>query len=50
MEKGMERATQTIALSLLEQNVPLETIAQATKLTIAQLQVLQTQAQRSPQP
>jgi predicted transposase/invertase (TIGR01784 family) len=47
MEKGIEKATLTIALSLLEQNVPLETIAQATKLTIAQLQQLQAQGQDS---
>jgi predicted transposase YdaD len=49
-EKGMEKATQTIALSLLEQNVPLETIAQATKLTIAQLQQIQAQGQQSTAP
>jgi predicted transposase YdaD len=43
MEKGRETERQTIALNLLMQNVPLETIAQATSLTIEQLQQLQAQ-------
>jgi predicted transposase/invertase (TIGR01784 family) len=42
--KAEERlATQTeIALNLIQQNIPLETIAQATGLSIAQLQQLQS--------
>jgi predicted transposase YdaD len=43
MEKGRETERQTIALNLLMQNVPLETIAKATSLTIEQLQQLQAQ-------
>ncbi len=43
-EKGMERATRTIALNLLHQGIALETIAQATGLTLDQLQELQTEA------
>jgi predicted transposase YdaD len=46
-KKGMEQERRTIALNLLEQNVPLETIAQATKLTIAELQQLRVQGQDS---
>ena len=42
-EKGVEKATQTIALNLLQENIPLETIARTTGLSIAQLQALQTQ-------
>jgi predicted transposase YdaD len=42
-EKGRETERQTIARNLLMQNVPLETIAQATSLTIEQLQQLQAQ-------
>jgi predicted transposase/invertase (TIGR01784 family) len=43
-EKGEEKATQKIALNLLRQNLSLEAIAEATHLTIAQLQELQAQA------
>ncbi len=46
-EKGVEKATQTIALNLLQENIPLETIARTTGLTIAQLQHLQTQAKQN---
>jgi hypothetical protein len=47
MAKQDERiATQTeIALNLLKENIPLETIARTTDLTIAQLQQLQAQAE-----
>jgi predicted transposase YdaD len=41
IEQGEDRATQTIALSLLRKNIPLETIAEVTGLTIKQLQQLQ---------
>jgi predicted transposase/invertase (TIGR01784 family) len=43
LEQGLERATQTIALNLLRENIPLETISRTTGLTIEQLQVLQAQ-------
>ena len=43
IEKGIERATQTIALKMLRKNVDLETIVECTGLTIAQLQQLQNQ-------
>jgi AraC-like DNA-binding protein len=43
-ERGIEKARQTIALNLLRENIPLETIAEVTGLTIAQLQELQAQA------
>ena len=42
-EKGMEKATQTIALNLFRKNMPIETIAEVTGLTIEQLQHLQSQ-------
>ena len=42
---GMEKARNQIALNLLKQDVPVETIAQATGLTIAQLKKLQTKNQ-----
>jgi predicted transposase YdaD len=42
-EKGMEKATQTIALKMLQKNLPLETICEVTGLTIVQLQTLQSQ-------
>jgi hypothetical protein len=47
MAKTEERlATQTaIALNLLREHIPLETIARTTGLTIAQLQPLQTQVE-----
>ena len=41
MEKGMEKERQTIALNLLRKKLDLETIAEVTGLTIAQLQQLQ---------
>jgi predicted transposase/invertase (TIGR01784 family) len=44
LEKGLERATQTIALNMLRKGMSLETIAEVTGLTIEQLQVLQAQS------
>ncbi len=44
MEKGMEKAARSIGLNLLHQGIALETIAQATGLTIAQLQQLQAES------
>jgi hypothetical protein len=41
IEQGEDRATQKIALNLLRKNIPLETISEATGLTIEQLQQLQ---------
>jgi predicted transposase/invertase (TIGR01784 family) len=41
IEQGEDRATQKIALNLLRKNIPLETIAEVTGLTIEQLQQLQ---------
>lgn len=41
MEKGMEKARQAIALNLLRQGISIDVIAQATGLTISQLQQLQ---------
>jgi hypothetical protein len=38
---GMEKATHTIALNLLKQDVPIEVIVQATGLTIAKIKKLQ---------
>jgi predicted transposase/invertase (TIGR01784 family) len=42
IEQGEDRATQKIALNLLHKNIPLETIAEVTGLTIEQLQQLQS--------
>ena len=43
-KRGVEKERQTIALNLLRENLPLETIARTTGLTIAQLQDLQVQS------
>jgi predicted transposase YdaD len=43
-EIGMEKATKTIALNMLKDNLPLEQIARLTGLTIAQLKKLQAEA------
>ncbi|MGI0494676.1 Rpn family recombination-promoting nuclease/putative transposase [Alkalinema pantanalense CENA528] len=43
MEKGIAKATQTIALNMLRKKLPLETIAEVTGLTIEQIQALQAQ-------
>jgi predicted transposase/invertase (TIGR01784 family) len=44
MEKGMEKATQAIALNMLKDNLSLEQIARLTGLTIAQVQQIQADA------
>jgi predicted transposase YdaD len=43
IEKGMAQERRTIALNMLRKNMALETIAEVTGLTIAQLQQLQAQ-------
>jgi predicted transposase/invertase (TIGR01784 family) len=43
MVKGMAQERQTIAQNLLRQGISIETIAQATGLTVAELQALQAQ-------
>jgi predicted transposase YdaD len=40
--EAREEERQAIALKMLRKNLPLETIAEVTELTIAQLQQLQT--------
>jgi hypothetical protein len=40
--KGDERRQQSIALKMIQENIPLETIARITDLTIEQLQQLQS--------
>jgi hypothetical protein len=42
IEQGEDRATQKIAINLLRKNIPLETIAEVTGLTIDRLQQLQS--------
>jgi predicted transposase YdaD len=42
---GMEKARNQIALNMLNKNMPLETIAELTGLTIAQLKKLQAKNQ-----
>ena len=42
IEQGEDRATQKIAINMLQENIPLETIARITGLTIEQLQQLQS--------
>jgi predicted transposase YdaD len=42
---GMEKERQSIALNLLRKKIDLETIAEVTGLTIAQLQQLQADRQ-----
>jgi predicted transposase/invertase (TIGR01784 family) len=41
IEQGKETERQSIALKMLQENIPLETIARITELTIEQLQQLQ---------
>jgi predicted transposase/invertase (TIGR01784 family) len=41
MKKGLEKATQSIAINLLRQGISIDTIAQATGLTLTQLQEIQ---------
>ncbi len=45
MEKGIVQERQTIALNLLRENIPLETVARTTGLSIAQVQQLQSEIQ-----
>jgi predicted transposase YdaD len=42
-QKAQERKQQEIALKMLRKNMPLETIAELTELSTAQLQSLQSQ-------
>jgi predicted transposase YdaD len=43
--RGMQKTKEAIALKMLRKNLPLETVAEITELTIAELQQLQaTQA------
>jgi predicted transposase/invertase (TIGR01784 family) len=42
LEQGEDRATQKIALKMLQENIPLEVITRITGLTIDQLQQLQS--------
>jgi predicted transposase/invertase (TIGR01784 family) len=42
IEQGEDRATQKIALKMLQENIPLEVIARITGLTIDRLQELQS--------
>jgi predicted transposase/invertase (TIGR01784 family) len=42
IEQGEDRATQKIALKMLQENIPLEVITRITGLTIDQLQQLQS--------
>jgi predicted transposase/invertase (TIGR01784 family) len=46
LEQGRQEAQTAIALNLLKQRISLEVIAQATGLTIAQLQQLQASQQQ----
>jgi predicted transposase YdaD len=43
--EGKVEERQAIALNMLKDNIPLETIARLTGLTVAQLQQLQTESQ-----
>jgi predicted transposase YdaD len=45
IEKGIEKATQSIALNMLRKQMAIKTIAEVTGLTIAQIQDLQAQAE-----
>lgn len=45
IEKGREEERRSLALKMLQENIPLETIARITDLTIAQLQQLQVDQQ-----
>ena len=43
IEKGREEERRSLALKMLQENIPLDMIARITDLTIAQLQQLQNQ-------
>lgn len=45
IEKGREEERRSLALKMLQENIPLDMIARITDLTIAQLQQLQNQQQ-----
>lgn len=45
IEKGKEEERRSLALKMLQENIPLDTIARITELTIAQLQQLQVNQQ-----
>ena len=45
IEKGREEERRSLALKMLQENIPLDMIAHITDLTIAQLQQLQNQQQ-----
>jgi predicted transposase/invertase (TIGR01784 family) len=47
IEQGEDRATQKIALKMLQENISLEVIARITGLTIEQLQQLQSSQNNS---
>jgi predicted transposase/invertase (TIGR01784 family) len=47
IEQGEDRATQKIALNLLRKNIPLETIAEVTGLSLDRLQQLQSSPNNS---
>jgi predicted transposase/invertase (TIGR01784 family) len=45
--RGEARKQQEIALRMLQKNMPLETIAELTELSIDQLQILQSQLENN---
>jgi predicted transposase YdaD len=45
-ERGMERGMRLAALKMLQENIPAETIARVTDLSVEQIQQLQTQSQQ----
>jgi predicted transposase/invertase (TIGR01784 family) len=45
MEKGIEQTTKAIALNLLQESIPLETISRTTGLSLTQLKKLQAENQ-----
>jgi predicted transposase YdaD len=45
LREAKEEAVQTIALNLLKENIPLETIARTTGLTVTQIRALQAQTE-----
>jgi predicted transposase YdaD len=45
IEQGREEERRSLALKMLQENIPVETIARITELTIAQLQQLQANQQ-----
>jgi predicted transposase/invertase (TIGR01784 family) len=45
--KGEQRQKQSIALNMLQENIPLETIARITGITVEQLQQFQSDSRSS---